>query len=182
MENTVLVNSKTGQYKNTQTQAQRQKEVEKEKQVDRRTKYVRYSARQIYIEPESWCQSVKRMEPVTPPSAPIVPTKQNVAHSGQYKEKQNHTKAHVLSSSVMSDSFWTWTAAHQPVHGILQARILEWLQCPPPGDFQDPGMEPVFLATPALQADCLPLSHQGSPPQGMLWSKCWQQKWREKYQ
>ena len=53
MENTVLVNSKTGQYKNTQTQAQRQNEVEKEKQVDRRTKYVRYSTRQVYIEPES---------------------------------------------------------------------------------------------------------------------------------
>ena len=44
------------------------------------------------------------MEPVAPPLPPIVPTKQNVAHSGQYKQKQNHTKAHVLSSSAMSDS------------------------------------------------------------------------------
>ena len=30
------------------------------------------------------------------------------------------------------------------------------------GNLPDPGMEPVSLATPALQADSLPLSHQGS--------------------
>ena len=30
------------------------------------------------------------------------------------------------------------------VHGILQARILEWLPCPPPGDLPDPGIEPMF--------------------------------------
>ena len=27
------------------------------------------------------------------------------------------------------------------VHRILQARILEWLPCPPPGDLTDPGIE-----------------------------------------
>ena len=26
------------------------------------------------------------------------------------------------------------------VHGILQARILEWVACPPPGDLPDPGI------------------------------------------
>ena len=31
---------------------------------------------------------------------------------------------------------------------------------PPPGDFPDSGIEPV---SPALQADSVPLSHQGSP-------------------
>ena len=46
------------------------------------------------------------------------------------------------------------------VHGILQARILERVLCPPPGYLPDPGMEP---ATPALQTDSLPLSHWGSP-------------------
>ena len=35
------------------------------------------------------------------------------------------------------------------VHGILQARILEWLPCPPPGDLPNPGTEP---RSPALQA------------------------------
>ena len=29
------------------------------------------------------------------------------------------------------------------VRGILQARILEWEPCPPPGDLPDPGIEPL---------------------------------------
>ena len=35
------------------------------------------------------------------------------------------------------------------VHEILQARILEWVACPPPGDLLDPGMEPMSLTCPA---------------------------------
>ena len=31
------------------------------------------------------------------------------------------------------------------VHGILQARILEWVACPPPRDLSNPGIEPPFL-------------------------------------
>ena len=46
------------------------------------------------------------------------------------------------------------------VREISQARILEWVAIPPPGDLPDPGMESV---SPALQEDPLPLSHQGSP-------------------
>ena len=34
--------------------------------------------------------------------------------------------------------------------GILQARILEWVAFPPPGDLPDPGTELVSLASPAL--------------------------------
>ena len=34
--------------------------------------------------------------------------------------------------------------------GILQARILSGLPCPPPGDLLDPGIEPASLASPAL--------------------------------
>ena len=45
------------------------------------------------------------------------------------------------------------------VHGILQARILAWIACPPPGYLPDPGIEPTSLA---LKADSLPLSHLGS--------------------
>ena len=34
-----------------------------------------------------------------------------------------------------------YSPSGSPVHGILQARILEWvLPCPPPGDLPDPGM------------------------------------------
>ena len=36
------------------------------------------------------------------------------------------------------------------VHGILQARILEWVTFPSAGDLPDPGIKP---GSPALQAD-----------------------------
>ena len=48
------------------------------------------------------------------------------------------------------------------VHGISQARILDWVALPfhAPGDLPDPGVKPV---SPALQADSLLLSHWESP-------------------
>ena len=49
------------------------------------------------------------------------------------------------------------------VHGILQARILCELPCPPPGDLPDPGTGPMSPPAPALEAVSLPLSHHGSP-------------------
>ena len=38
------------------------------------------------------------------------------------------------------------------IHGILQARILEWLPFPFPGNLLDPGIKP---CSPALQVDSL---------------------------
>ena len=38
------------------------------------------------------------------------------------------------------------------------------LPLPPTGDLPDPGIKPSSPASPALQADSLLLSHQGSPP------------------
>ena len=46
------------------------------------------------------------------------------------------------------------------VHGILQARILEWVVSPFSGDLPNPGIEPRSLA---LQADSLPPEPQGNP-------------------
>ena len=47
------------------------------------------------------------------------------------------------------------------IHGILQARILEWIAMPsPPGDLLDPGIKPMSPVSPALQANSLLLSHQ----------------------
>ena len=46
------------------------------------------------------------------------------------------------------------------VHGILQARILEWVAFPFSGDLPNPGMEP---RSPALQADSLPAEPPGKP-------------------
>ena len=45
------------------------------------------------------------------------------------------------------------------VHGILQARILEWVAVPPPRNCPNPGIQPT---SPASQAVSLPLSHRGS--------------------
>ena len=46
------------------------------------------------------------------------------------------------------------------VHGILQARILEWVSMPSSRDLPNPGTEP---GSPALQADSLPLEPPGKP-------------------
>ena len=45
-------------------------------------------------------------------------------------------------------------------HGILQARILEWVATTPPGDLPDPGVEPW---SPAFQAGSLPSEPSGKP-------------------
>ena len=52
-------------------------------------------------------------------------------------------------ASIVSDSAIV-AGPGSSVHGILQARILEWLLCPPPGDLPDPGIEPKSLASLAL--------------------------------
>ena len=56
-----------------------------------------------------------------------------------------------------------WTVARQvPLSmRILQARILEWVAMPSPGDLPDPGIEP---GCPVLQADSLP-----SEPLAFMW-------------
>ena len=46
------------------------------------------------------------------------------------------------------------------VHGIFQAKILQWAVVPFSRGSSDPGIEP---RSAALQADSLPLSHGGSP-------------------
>ena len=63
----------------------------------------------------------------------------------------------MLSCSVVCDSL----RPHGFLSiGILQARILEWLPCLPPGDLPNPGNEPRSLA---LQADYLPSEPPGKP-------------------
>ena len=46
------------------------------------------------------------------------------------------------------------------IHGIFQARVLEWIAFPSPGDLPNPGIEP---RSPALQADSLSAEPQGKP-------------------
>ena len=45
--------------------------------------------------------------------------------------------------------------------GFSRQEYWSGLPCPPPGDLPNPGMEPAFPVSPALQEDSFPLSHQG---------------------
>ena len=51
----------------------------------------------------------------------------------------------LIAKSCLTLFATLWTIACLPgssVHGIAQARILEWVAIPPPGDLPDPGIEP----------------------------------------
>ena len=58
-----------------------------------------------------------------------------------------------------------WIVAQQAPLSMGFSRQENWSGSPGPTleDFHDPGIKPTSLVTPALQADSLPLSHQGSP-------------------
>ena len=62
----------------------------------------------------------------------------------------------------MSDSATLWTVARQApsVRGISQARILEWVPLPSPGDLPDPGMEPT---SPTLAGEFFTTEPPGKP-------------------
>ena len=49
------------------------------------------------------------------------------------------------------------------VHGIPQARRLEWVAIPSPGNLPDPGIQPLLLCLLHLQAGSLPLVSSGKP-------------------
>ena len=57
-----------------------------------------------------------------------------------------------------------WTIAHQASLSMGFSRQEYWSgsPCPPPRDFPNPGIESTSPVVPALQADSLLLSHQGS--------------------
>ena len=49
------------------------------------------------------------------------------------------------------------------VHGILQARILEWMPFPPPGNLPNPGIKPASLRSPALAGGFFTTEPPGKP-------------------
>ena len=63
-----------------------------------------------------------------------------------------------------------WTVACQAPLSMGFPRQEYWngLPCPPPRDLPDPGIKYKSPEAPALQADSLPLSHQGSPKSAIL--------------
>ena len=58
-----------------------------------------------------------------------------------------HAKS--LQSCLTLCDFMDCSLSGFSVHGILQARILEWVTIPPPGDLPDPGIESMSLTSPA---------------------------------
>ena len=56
-----------------------------------------------------------------------------------------------------------WTVARQVPLSMVFPGQEYWSGLPSPGDFPDPRIEPMSLASPALQVDSLPLSHPESP-------------------
>ena len=77
----------------------------------------------------------------------------------------NLAYVHVRSLSHVRLLATLWTVAHQAPQSMGFSRQVYWsgLPCLPPGHLLDPGIEPASSVSPALQADSLPLSHQGSP-------------------
>ena len=61
-----------------------------------------------------------------------------------------------VSYSVVSDSLRPYGLFHS---FLLLSRLFHSWDLPSPGDLPNPGIEP---GSPTLQADSLPLSHQGS--------------------
>ena len=78
----------------------------------------------------------------------------------------------VLSHVRLFVTPWTVVPPGSSVHGISQARILEWLPFPSSGDLPKPGIKPaspalISVATmevPSPPLKCLPKKVQGSPP------------------
>ena len=82
---------------------------------------------------------------------------------GQLDEDDNitHMHAHINVKVKVSQSCLTLCdLVEDPVHGILQARILEWKPFPSLADLPNPGVE---SRSPELQADFLPAEPKGKP-------------------
>ena len=69
--------------------------------------------------------------------------------------KSEITQSHLTLCDPMNSSL-----PGSCVHGIFQARVLEWVAFPSPGDLSHPGIKP---GSPTLQADVLASEPPGEP-------------------
>ena len=101
------------------------------------------------------------------------PSASTIAHPVKYSthSSRRDTWIPVLSHTVLccAKSLQSCLTLFNPVecsppgssvHGILQARVLEWVAMPSSRDFPNQGIEP---RSPALQADSLPSEPPGKP-------------------
>ena len=96
-------------------------------------------------------------------------------HHPRYRKLKDYgwTELYCLlfSHSVVSDSLWPpWTVARHAPLSMRSPKQEYWsgLPFPSPGDLPHPRVE---LASPVWQAGSLPLSHLGSPMDGVVYSK-----------
>ena len=78
----------------------------------------------------------------------------------QPQQEDQKVKVQVTRSCLTPCDPMDCSPPGSPVHGILQARILEQVSFPPPVDLPDPGIEP---RSPALLADSLISEPTGKP-------------------
>ena len=71
--------------------------------------------------------------------------------------------AQLLSRIQYFATPWTVDCQTPLSMGLSRQEYWSELPCPPSRDIPDPGIEPTSPVAPALQADSLLLSHQGSP-------------------
>ena len=77
-----------------------------------------------------------------------------VSSTWEFVSKIGYTIKHFESESEqLLIPIWLCNPTDYTVHGILQARLLEWVAVSSPGTLPNPGIEP---RPPALQADSLP--------------------------
>ena len=83
----------------------------------------------------------------------------NMANQGNANQIHNEISLYICHSEVkvVQSCPTLCDPMDYMVHGILQARILDWVS---PGDLPNPGIEP---RSPALQEDSLPTKPQGKP-------------------
>ena len=93
------------------------------------------------------------------------------AQQENYSGRKGDTSIHLMSMKSGSVSRSVVSASLQPrglqptrflFHGILQAKVLEWVATSSPGDLPNPGIRP---GSPALQSDSLPSEPPGKPQQ-----------------
>ena len=83
-------------------------------------------------------------------------TPHTVTQIHMFTHTPSYTKVLVTQSCPTPHDAMDSIPPGSSVHGILQARIVEWFAMPSCGDLLNPGIKPV---SPALQADSLLLSH-----------------------
>ena len=75
----------------------------------------------------------------------------------------------VIQNFLHGWSYWTLcdpvdcSPPGSSLHGIFQAKILEWVAISSSRGSPDPGIEPASLMSPVLAGVSLPLSHLGRP-------------------